>query len=73
MNLSTHNLIPIKCVEIETSVKVNQLTDDPDMAWEVFREQIPQKIVEPLKLDEPIKNDKVNTTKIIKYLILMDN
>ena len=24
--------------EIETLVKVNQLTDDPDMAWEFIRE-----------------------------------
>ena len=57
-------MIPTKCTEIETLVKVNQLTDDPDMAWEFIREQIPHKTIEQLKLDEPIKNDKVNTIKI---------
>lgn len=50
----------IRCTEIETSISVNVLTDNPEKAWSQIENKTKKISIEPLKLDEPIHENKVN-------------
>lgn len=49
----------IKTNELETSIKINPFTENPDKAWEQIERKIIKNQLEPLKLDEPIYDNKV--------------
>ena len=50
---------PIVSNELETSISVNSLTDNPEQAWEQIESQTSKIFIEPLKLDQPIHDNKV--------------
>lgn len=53
------NVEIIKINELETSIKVNPFTENPDKVWEQIEPKIIKNQIEPLKLDEPIYDNKV--------------
>jgi hypothetical protein len=53
------NVEIIKTNELETSIKVNPFTENPDKVWEQIEPKIIKNQIEPLKLDEPIYDNKV--------------
>ena len=55
------NVEIIKTNELETSIKVNPFTENPDKAWEQIERKIIKNQIEPLKLDEPLYDNKVFT------------
>jgi hypothetical protein len=50
---------PNVCNELVTSIAVNPFTDDPEKAWGQIESKVSKILIEPLKLDEPIYDDKV--------------
>ena len=56
----TSKSLGTKCSPVETSIKVNPLTDKPDRAWDLIKNKVTKNEVEPLNLDTPIFDNKVN-------------
>jgi len=54
-----YHCVPNVCNELVTSIAVNPFTDDPEKAWGQIESKVSKILIEPLKLDEPIHDDKV--------------
>lgn len=49
----------------ETTIKVNDYTDNADQAWEFIKNSVIKECVIPLELDTPIHSNKVEISNII--------